>query len=505
MQPDVFLEQLWYKKGGRRSTIEVGDAWGDSGKGGIEAVLGPYFDVSARVQGGANTGRTRHIRGADGQLYPFIFHLVPTLLADGKMGIIGDAVLVEVARLVRELRDLIAIVGDLKAPLLVSKRAPIFLRYHSLLEGLLELVKGSAAVGTTGRGISPMIAGIDLRVGPLTGHLLDADLLRKWVKGFYDAFFPMLKEFELRMKGTEKEFSLADMSPDNEVERLLADADFLRPYITNIDPVLHDLMRRNVPVLFGMTQGYGLHVRGTYPFNSATQSIAQAAAYCGGLPMHLFGPVILISKLFLTRVGEGPFPTGWWNRHDAEVFPELRPELFPGLPQFNQNAQEAFLQAKRDLINAGSATKQDWAEHFEVLFNNRGSTTMRGREVGGPDLYMTRCAAMVNGADCIALTQVDGLSGLNINLPIATGYKIDGELVEPPTYPMTEELDGVDVQEVCVRIDLEDTDIRGINSERDLPGCVHQLIRTYERYAGVPVGIISTSAGLDGKVLRSVA
>ncbi|MFH1235666.1 MAG: adenylosuccinate synthetase [Parcubacteria group bacterium] len=505
MQPSEFIERLWYKRGGRRSTIEVGDGWGDSGKGGIEAVLAPLYEASIRVQGGANTGRTRRILGKNGQLHEFIFHLVPTLLADGKMGIIGDAVLVELERLASELRELTSIVGDIKAPLLISKRAPIFLRYHSLIEGWLELSKGGDKVGTTGRGISPMIAGVDLRVGPLTGHLLDPDLLRKWVRGFYEAWLPILQEFERRMRGTKKEFSLADMNPDDEVERLLADAEYVRPFITNIDPVMHDLMRRNVPVLFGMTQGYGLHVRGTYPYNSATQSIAQAAAYCGGLPMHLFGPVILISKLFPTRVGAGPFPTGWWNRDDAEAFPGKRPELFPGLPQYDEEACERFLAGKLQLMNSGQASWQDWAEYYEVYFNNRGSTTKRGREVGGPDLHMTRCAAMVNGADCIAITQVDGLSGLNADLPVATAYELGDEVVEPPTYPMSEELDGVKVRNVHVRVDLQNVDITGIDSEQDLPGCVHQLIRTYERYTGTPVGIISTAAGLDGKIFRSVA
>lgn len=500
---EEFLEKLWQRHNGKRLTILCGEQWGDNAKGAIESALADYFKAFVRVSGGANTGRTRRVLAKDGSQKEFIFHLVPTGWADGKRAIIGDWVLIDLERLVTEIKEIIGIVGQPKRPLHISKKAPIHLRYHSLLETWIEHTKGARAIATTKRGIAPMIAGVDLRIGPLVGHLLNPDWLRQWVKGFYDAFEPIFKE----MENQEMIEKLADYHPDKETERLLALVPQVKDYITDVDPILHYLAKKNVPTLFGLTQGFGLHFKGTYPYSSATQTLASAAAYCGGLPMDVFGPVILVSKLLPTRVGAGPFPSGWWDRKAAEQFPKDHPELFSDLTDGQETKERVeFLIQMRDKINLGQASQKELAQYFMVLLNELGASTKRGREVGGPDLYLTSCAAAVNGADCLALTRVDCLSHLRITLPLVTDYFIDGQPVQRPTYPTPlGVLDKVNLISEPIKIDFRGVDIFSLSRESDLPPDARRLIERYESHVGIPVGIISTSPGKDGKIFRDIS
>jgi len=496
---EKFLESLWKKHHGRKFTVLCGGGWGDNGKGAIESAISPHFEASVRVSGGANTGRTAYIPTAGGQ-QKIIYHLIPAGWANNQLAVIGDWVLIDLERLVAEINEIKRVIVQPKQPLIISKKAPLFLIYHSWLEAWLEMAKGDKAVGTTKRGIAPIIAGVDLRIGPLVGHLNYPDVLRRWVIEFYQIFQPIFKE--MHNKGVV-DFKLS--SPEQEVEKLLSLAPLIKEHVADIDPVLQNLASANTPTLFGLTQGFGLHFKGTYPFNSATQTIAQAAAYCSGIPMDNFGPVIQVEKLMPTRVGGGPFPTGLWNREEAMQFPKDHPELFSDLAEHNPEKRQQFLTKLRDKINSGQASRSELAQYFMVLGNELGATTKRGREVGAPDLHMIKSAAMVNGADCLALTRVDLLSGLHCKLPVGMNYILAGQRVEAPTVPNPiEELQAVTIDYQEVELDLKNQQLSGITEEKDLPPDLMNLIEIIECKTLVPVGIISTSPKTDGKIFRRV-
>ncbi len=497
-----WLEMLWRKRNGRRATIVVGDQFGDNCKRTIESAIGEHFKSFVRVAGGSNTGGTCYIRGQDGQLHEMIFHLVPSGWPE-KTGVIGDWVLVDLRRLTAEIDQILSIVGVPKAELQISRRAPLWLPYYSLVEAYLELVKGDDAIGTTKRGIAPTIASVDLRIGPLVGHLLDPDLLRKWVTTCYYAYEPMLKALERAGAGVEDSFTVRDFQPDRVTDELLSLAPRIKPYVAYTDPIIREILVHNEPALFGLTQGFGLFRNGTYPYSSATHTIASAAAYCSAAPMQLFGPVILASKLIGTRVGAGPYPTGWWDRAAAERFPLKNPELFSVLPECLPERREAFLSSMRAKINAGNYTLVDLAQYMQVLLNNLGATTKRGREPGGPDLHLTACACWANGVDVIALSQVNALSGLKMEFPVGTGYLIDGRRLAVPTVPTpVEEFSRVTVQYEQVPVDLTGVDLWGAT---ELPDCVNRICDLYHLHTGAPVGLISTSPlGNEGKVFREV-
>lgn len=492
---DKFLEALWRKHHGRKFTVLCGGGFGDNGKGAIESALMPYFGASVRVSGGANTGRTAYVQTAGGPR-KIIFHLVPAGWAYGQLAIIGDWVEVDLDRLICEIDEVKKLIGNPKQPFYISKKAPVFLIYHAWLEAWLEKIKGNNKVGTTGRGIAPMIAGVDLRIAPLVGNLAYPDNLKRWVNEFYRAFEPIFK----KMAG-QGLIQLKGHSPRQETERLLAGYEEIKKYVTDVDPILHDLVKKNTATLFGLTQGFGLHFKGTYPCNSATHSIAPAAAYCSGLPTKYFGSVIQVEKLLPTRVGSGPFPTGWWDRQAALKFPKKHPELFSELPECKPSVREEFLKHKLALINRGNATDLDFAQYFMVLGNELGATTRRGREVGAPDLHMIASAAMVNGADCLALTRVDLLSGLSFSLPLGMRYSLGRKVIRPPVIPNPiEALEQIQVGYVNFPLNFCDEQIGGRDDFESLPNDLKSLIGFFSTYAGAPVGIISTSPKTDGKI-----
>jgi len=494
---EEYLYRLWARSNGRKFTVLVGDQWGDDGKGVVEAAVMEYFRACARVAGGSNTGRTRYITGLDGKPHKQIFHLVPSGWADHKLSIIGDWVLLDLQRLIDEITEIKAVIGEPKVDLLISKKAPVLMSYHLLLEQWIEACRGSFSAKPTGRGISAMVAGIDLRLGLQIGHLAYPDLVRRYVETAYAAFLPILREME--SQGMVK---LAKHSPDSEIDRLLTLATGISDYVTDTDVVLQELARHNVPTLFGLTQGSCLHFTGTYPNNSATHSIAQSAAYCSGLPMRAFGPVIMASKLLPTRVGAGPFPTHWWDRDAAEHFPKERPELFSELEACQPEVREQFLSEKRQLINSGQASRVDMAQYFMVLGNELGATTKRGREIGGPDLHETAWACDLNGVDSLVLTRVDMLSGLQFTLPVCLNYSIDGRPVPRVVYPKPSEiLDHAECNGTELPIDLIGSNLTGLGQYEELPDCVQELVRVYEKHLGVPVSL-SMSAGADGKIFR---
>lgn len=502
--PDL-VEFLWRKKNGKKSIIICGDSYGDSGKRAVESAIQEMFEYFVRVSGGSNTGGTSWIKGKDGLLHQIISHLLPAQWP-AHTGIIGDWVLWDCERGSAEIKEVTGITGGVNAPLYISKKAPLYLPYYGRLEAYSELMKGAGAVGTTKRGIAFHIAAVDRREAPLVGYLLYPDLLRKWVTACYRQHELVFRELEKMLKGTEDEFDLADYHPDKVTEKLLSFVPEIKEYITDTGPILLDLMKKNSPVLFGLSQGFGLHFLGTYPYNSATQTIASAAAYCGGMPMDLFGAVILVSKLILTRVGAGPFATGWWDRNEAMEFPKRHPELFSALKECIPAKRDAFLNKYKQKINSGNYVSEDLAKYMQVLLNNLGATTKRGREPGGPNLYETACAAAVNGADCIALTQADALSGLRIRFPFATKYSLHGELIKVPTIPTPVELYGhstFEVEHKYVDVDLRNMDLYG---QSDLPPVIDEICDLYKSYTGVPVGLISTSPkGNEGKVYREIA
>src|SRR5687768_12370810 len=78
----------------------VGAQWGDEGKGKIVDLVSLHFDLVARYQGGHNAGHTVVIEGKS-----YVLQLIPSgMFRGGKIGIIGNGVVIEPSALIKEIR-----------------------------------------------------------------------------------------------------------------------------------------------------------------------------------------------------------------------------------------------------------------------------------------------------------------------------------------------------------------------------------------------------------------
>jgi adenylosuccinate synthase len=145
-------------------------------------------------------------------------------------------------------------------------------------------------------------------------------------------------------------------------------------------------LRRSERVLLEGAQGTLLDLdHGTYPFVTSSNPTAGAAATGIGIGPTRIDGVIGIAKAYVTRVGEGPFPT--------------------------------------EIEGPDQARVRELGEEY-------GTTTGRERRCGWLDLVALRFAARVNGLTELVLTKLDVLSEF-AGIPVCVRYRLpDGTETE---------------------------------------------------------------------------
>ena len=155
----------------KKVDVILGLQWGDEGKGKVVDVLTPRYEVVARFQGGPNAGHTLEFNGEK-----YVLRSIPSgIFQGGKTNIIGNGVVID-AVLFREEAEALAASGhDLTKQLCISKKAHLILPTHRMLDAAYEAAKGSAKIGTTGKGIGPTYTDKVSRNGMRVGDLLSPD------------------------------------------------------------------------------------------------------------------------------------------------------------------------------------------------------------------------------------------------------------------------------------------------------------------------------------------
>ncbi len=346
------------------ATVIVGAQWGDEGKGKVVDLLAQHSDVVGRYQGGPNAGHTI-VRGEE----TFKLHHVPSgILYDGKVCVVGAGCVVDPGLLVRELDELEAR-GISTAGLRVSGNAHLIMPWHVAIDSASERRLGKLQIGTTKRGIGPAYADKAARIGIRVQDILDAKILRQ-------KFETALAEKNVVL---ERVYGAEPLAVEALAERIEAFAARLRPYVEDTSLLVDRALRRGRRVLLEGAQGTLLDLdHGTYPFVTSSSPTAGAAATGIGIGPTRIDQVIGVAKAYVTRVGEGPFPT--------EI---------------------------------------EGADHARVreLGSEYGTTTGRERRCGWLDLVALRFAVRVNGLTSLALTKLDVLSAFG-ELPVCTRYRL---------------------------------------------------------------------------------
>jgi len=258
--------------------LVCGLQWGDEGKGKAVDYISENYDVVARFNGGDNAGHTVVHQGNT-----YKFHVIPSGVLRGCLGVIGSGVVLNPDSLEEELRQL-----DGSEKIVISKRAHLILPSYKLLDQKLEGLKGSK-VGTTGRGIGPAYAFKAFRFGVRVGDLFQAGLEEK------------LNEARRLVESLNVEWIEPDVKHWKEV---------LAPYVGDDYKVLHEAYLEGQRILFEAAQGFLLDLDfGTYPFVTSSYTFTNGIHAGSGFNAKKLGDIIGVSKAYTTRVGNGAFPS----------------------------------------------------------------------------------------------------------------------------------------------------------------------------------------------------
>ena len=350
--------------------IIVGAQWGDEGKGKASDQLGTEVDYVVKFNGGNNAGHTVVVGDES-----FALHLLPAgILTPGCTAVIGNGVVVDLEVLFEEIAELESRGVDTSL-LRISASAHIIPSYNKKLDSANERLLGKRKIGTTGRGIGPTYADKMNRIGLRIQDLFDPSILRQKVEGALHH-----KNAELEHIHGEQPFDV-----DEVTNELLSYADRVGTMVINVSATLNQALDDGQTVVFEGGQAVMLDIdHGTYPFVTSSSATAAGACTGSGVGPRRIDRVVGVAKAYVTRVGEGPFPT-------------------------EQLGEEG--------------------DRLREAGNEYGTTTGRPRRTGWYDSVVARFASRVNSLTDIVLTKLDVLTGIE-QIPVCVAYRIDDGRVE---------------------------------------------------------------------------
>jgi len=420
--------------------VLVGAQWGDEGKGKATDVLGSRIDVVVKYNGGNNAGHTVVVGDEK-----YALHLLPSgILTPGVTPVIGNGVVIDPSALFTELDGLTARGVDCSR-LLISASAHLIAPYHRTVDRVTERFLGVRRIGTTGRGIGPAYADKVNRIGLRVQDLFDEKILAQKVEG----------ALETRNQLLVKVFNRRAITVDEVVEELLGYADRIRPMVCDTGLELSRRLDAGETVLFEGGQATMLDIdHGTYPFVTSSNATSGGACTGSGVPPNRVDRIVGVAKAYVTRVGEGPFPT------------ELLDDVGEGLRR------------------AGGEF---------------GTTTGRPRRTGWYDALIARYTARVNGLTDLVLTKLDVLTGYE-TIPVCVGYDVDG--VRHTEIPMTQ-TDFHHAKPVYEELPGWTEDISGARTFEDLPPAAQEYVLRLEELSGVRISAIGVGPEREQIVVRT--
>ena len=410
--------------------LVIGTQWGDEGKGKVVDYFSKDVDYVVRFQGGNNAGHTIKV-GAE----VYKLHLIPSGVIQGKIGVIGNGVVIDPEVLINEIDDLRS--RGFIPKLLIGDRANIIMPYHKILDGAEEKYLGNKKIGTTKRGIGPCYSDKIARKGIRAVDLTDKDTLSKKLDEILPVKQKIFDAYKIDEKLDKKEI----------LETYTAFGECLKGYIAPIHIELNKAIESGKNILFEGAQGTMLDVDyGTYPFTTSSHTIAGGSAIGTGVGPHHINDIIGIVKAYTTRVGGGPLPT------------ELTDKT---------------------------------GEYLQQKGHEYGTTTSRPRRCGWLDLVVVNHSCLLSGITKLAITKLDVLDGLK-TVKICTKYDLNGKEID--YFPAN-----INDVEKCKPIYKEFKGWDKINKTAtkipDLPKEAQEYLKFIEKELKTPITIVSIGPG----------
>lgn len=420
----------------KKVDVILGLQWGDEGKGKVVDVLTPNYEAVARFQGGPNAGHTLEFNGEK-----YVLRSIPSgVFQGGKPNIIGNGVVLDAILFRAEAEALAKSGHDLTKQLCISKKAHLILPTHRILDAAYEAAKGSAKIGTTGKGIGPTYTDKISRNGMRVG-----DLLKPNFKEIYAAH---KARHEQILHSLNYEYDITELEKE-----WFSAVEYLKQFrIVDSEYMINQLLKEEHPILAEGAQGTLLDVDfGSYPFVTSSNTVCAGVCTGLGIAPNRIGEVYGIFKAYCTRVGSGPFPT--------ELFDETGDKL-------------------------------------GVLGHEFGAVTGRKRRCGWLDMVALKYSIMINGVTQLIMMKSDVMNDFD-TIRVATEYEIDGQRTNQ--FPFD-----VDVEIKPIYTDFKGwkSDICHCRCYEDFPEAFKQYVEFIEKETGVPVKIISVGPDRDETIVR---
>jgi adenylosuccinate synthase len=416
------------------ATVVVGAQWGDEGKGKIVDLLAQRSDVVCRYQGGPNAGHTIVADGATWKL-----RQMPSGVVSGTTSVIGAGCVVDPQVFLDEV-DLIVERGVDPAIVVLSGNAHLIMPWHLTIDQASERRLGSLQIGTTRRGIGPAYADKASRIGIRVQDVLDPKILRQKIE-------VALAEKNLWL---ERIYEVDGFDLEEVWAHYAGYAERLAPFVGDVSLLVDEALRAGKNVLFEGAQATMLDLdHGSYPFVTSSNPIASGAATGIGIGPTRIDRVLGVAKAYVTRVGEGPFP--------SEI----------------QGPDQ---------------------ERLQRLGGEFGTVTGRVRRCGWLDLVALRYAVRVNGLSSLALTKLDILSDF-AELPVCVAYRLrDGS--ETPHFP-AHQSDFHHAEPVWEVMPGWQGALEQAGTRDELPEAARRYVEFVERELEVPVELVGVGAGRE--------
>jgi len=419
----------------KTTAVILGAQWGDEGKGKIVDVLSERFDVVARYAGGHNAGHTVIIQGRK-----FVLQLIPCgVLRPGCIGVIGNGVVLDPMAFLSEVQKLKDAGLPIDGQLFISNRAHVILPYHRMIELAAENAPGRTKIGTTSRGIGPAYEDKMHRSGLRVADLLNSSLLRTHIQNACHE----KNTIAHALFGTEP------LDPKSMYEEYARAAELIAPFVTDTAYMLNKAIDDGKSVMFEGAQGTLLDIdHGTYPFVTSSSATSGGAVTGTGVGPTRIGTVIGLCKAYVTRVGEGPFPT---EIHDSTA----------------------------DILRARG--------------KEYGAVTGRPRRCGWLDIPLLRYSNMINGTEWLVISKIDVLDECE-TIPVCVGYKVNGR--ETDIFPA--DIRGIEsIIPIYTSMKGWNCSTEGITDFEKLPKLAQEYLRFVERESGAKIGVVSTGPDRD--------
>lgn len=418
----------------------IGAQWGDEGKGKIVDLLGRNADFAVRFHGGNNAGHTVVIGN---KKYPF--HLIPSgILNKNVKGVIANGVIIDPEVLIGEINKLEGEGFNLKNKLIISPRCHLIMPYHKALDEAYENARGKNKLGTTRRGIGPTYADKVSYNGIRIYELMNWELFEEKFRFQCGIKNKILKLFDVPVVDIEKS-----------LQEYKKYAKKLSPFVKDAYLVLNEAVKLKKNIVLEGAHGVMLDVDfSPYPFATGSNVITGSVHTGSGIPVTKIDNIWAVVKAYTSRVGGGPLPT------------ELLDET-----------------AKR-IRDVG----------FEY-----GTTTGRPRRIGWLDLEAVKFTCNLTGANRIALTKLDILTGIK-EIKVCIGYQYKGKRIACSSCGY-EEL--AKLKPVYKNLSGWEVDISKVRDFKKLPKNCQKYVRFIEKYLGLPALVVSVGAERNANIISS--